>query len=103
MSETSYKNTPVRYFTEGKGTAVVLLHGFLEDLSMWDEITPALSENHQVIKVDLFGHGETGNLGYVHSMEEQARMVRAVLSESGTGNYAVIGHSMGGYVALAMA
>ena len=70
---------------------------------MWDEITPALSENHQVIKVDLFGHGETGNLGYVHSMEEQARMVRAVLSESGTDNYAVIGHSMGGYVALAMA
>jgi pimeloyl-ACP methyl ester carboxylesterase len=47
------------------------------------------------------GHGKTGNLGYIHSMEDQARMVKAVLNYLRLRKYVFIGHSMGGYVALA--
>lgn len=102
MAETRYKNASVRFFSEGQGPAVVLLHGFLEDLSMWKGILPALSEGHQVIRIDLLGHGKTDNTGSIASMEEQAEMVQTVLSELGTRHYSLIGHSMGGYVALAM-
>ena len=103
MAETRFRNIRVHFSSEGDGPAVVLLHGFLEDLTMWNEIAPALAGDHQVIGIDLLGHGKSENTGQVHTMEEQARMVRSVLSELGIGHYTLIGHSMGGYVALAIA
>lgn len=102
MSEINYKNARINFLSEGDGPALVLLHGFLEDLSMWDELLPALSRVCRVIRIDLLGHGGSGLLGEAHSMEEQARMARAVLSELGVEKYALVGHSMGGYIALAM-
>ena len=80
---------------------MVLLHGFLEDLSMWSQLEPTLSGKYRVICIDLLGHGKTENLGYVHSMEEQAAMVRYVLDSLQVDRASLIGHSMGGYVALA--
>jgi pimeloyl-ACP methyl ester carboxylesterase len=103
MPETNFKSIRVHFISEGKGPVVVLLHGFLEDLTMWDELAPLLSEGHRVIRIDLLGHGKTESLGDVHDMEEQAAMVRGVLAELGADRYTLIGHSMGGYVALAVA
>lgn len=103
MAEINYENVRVNFETTGMGPVAVLLHGFLEDLSMWDSLAEELSENHRVIRIDLLGHGGTGNLGSIHSMEEQAKMVRAVLSELDVRRFSVVGHSMGGYVALALA
>lgn len=97
----TYKNTAIRYRTSGKGAAVVLLHGFLEDLTMWDDFITVLSERNRIITIDLFGHGKSGNLGYIHSMEAQAEMVKAVLKHLKVRKYIFIGHSMGGYVSLA--
>jgi pimeloyl-ACP methyl ester carboxylesterase len=102
MAEIIYKGSRIHFLSEGKGPAIVLLHGFLEDLSMWDELVPVLSGESRVIRIDLLGHGKSGILGEVHSMEEQARMARAVLSELEIEKYGLVGHSMGGYVALAM-
>lgn len=99
----TYKNTTIRYRTSGNGAVLVLLHGFLEDLTMWDDITIELSKRNRVIVIDLLGHGQSGNLGYIHSMETQAEMVKAVLNHLGLRKYIVIGHSMGGYVGLAVA
>ncbi len=98
-----YKNTKVSYTDEGKGTAVVLLHGFLENKTMWDKYLPILSKNHRVITVDLLGHGETDCLGYVHVMEDQADMVYAILISLRIRKIVLVGHSLGGYVALAFA
>jgi pimeloyl-ACP methyl ester carboxylesterase len=64
-----YKNTAVHYIDIGKGAAVVLLHGFLENQSMWNHFIPELSQKNRVITIDLLGHGATGCLGYVHTME----------------------------------
>ncbi len=98
-----YKNTAVTYADNGKGAAVVLLHGFLENQSMWNNFIPELSKRNRVITIDLLGHGATECLGYVHSMEDQADMIHAVLVELKIRKAVFIGHSMGGYVALAFA
>lgn len=98
-----YKNISINYKVEGEGEPVVLLHGFLENLDMWNPFIPELSKNHQVICVDLLGHGKTDCLGYVHTMEDMANAVLAVLHHLNITNAKFVGHSMGGYVALALA
>ena len=98
-----HKNTYVHFTSIGKGNAVVLLHGFLENSAMWNEIANILSKRNRVICIDLLGHGQTRNLGYIHSMEDQAQMVKAVLNHLKLRKYIFVGHSMGGYVALAFA
>ena len=103
MKTTNFKNTKISYTDQGKGTAVVLLHGFLENQSMWKAFVPELSKKHRIITIDLLGHGETECLGYVHTMEDQADMVHHVLHELKIRKAVLIGHSMGGYVALAFA
>ena len=98
-----YKNINISYSDTGKGTAVVLLHGFLENSSMWDAFVPEFSKKYRVITIDLMGHGDTGCLGYVHSMEDMADAVHAVLHELRIRKAIFVGHSMGGYVSLAFA
>jgi len=99
----SYKNTRINYSKTGKGKAVVLLHGFLENISMWNTVSKHLSKKYTVICIDLLGHGDSENLGYIHTMEEQAEIVKAVLSYLKLRKYILIGHSMGGYIALSFA
>ena len=103
MKQILYKNTTISYSDSGKGTAVVLLHGFLENKTMWKDLVPILSQKNRVITIDLLGHGSTGCLGYVHSMENNAEIVKAVLSHLRIRKVIFVGHSMGGYVALAFA
>lgn len=103
MKQIIYKNTKISFTDQGKGTAVVLLHGFLENKTMWDKYVSALSKNQRIITIDLLGHGETECLGYVHTMEDQADMIFAVLISLRIRKIVLVGHSMGGYVALAFA
>lgn len=70
---------------------------------MWDFFTAEFSKKYRVITIDLLGHGETECLGYIHTMEDMADMVHAVLRELHIRKAVFVGHSMGGYVALAMA
>ena len=98
-----YKNADIHFTSHGKGRVVVLLHGFLENLTMWDEMIPKLASNYRVIAIDLLGHGKSENIGYIHTMEDQALMVKAVLDSLNLRKYVLIGHSMGGYVCLSFA
>ena len=103
MKDILYKNTKISYSDTGKGTAIVLLHGFLENKTMWQDFIPELSLKNRIITIDLLGHGETECLGYVHSMEDNADVVHEVLSNLRIRKAVFVGHSMGGYVALAFA
>jgi pimeloyl-ACP methyl ester carboxylesterase len=98
-----YKNTQISYYDSGKGTAVVLLHGFLENKTMWDAYVSVLSKRNRIITIDLLGHGKTESLGYLQTMEENADVVHEVLSKLRIRKAILVGHSMGGYVALAFA
>lgn len=103
MSYYSYKNLKVHYTDQGNGPVIVLLHGFLEDLRMWNNIVDALKKTNRIICVDLLGHGKTENMGYIHTMEDQSEMLKHLLNSMSLKRYAIVGHSMGGYVALAFA
>ena len=70
---------------------------------MWDFYIPAFAKKNRVIAIDLLGHGATECLGYVQTMEDNADAVHAVLSELRIRKAIFVGHSMGGYVALAFA
>ncbi|MGY0391466.1 alpha/beta fold hydrolase [Bizionia sp. KMM 8389] len=98
-----YNGSSVFYTDQGQGTPIVLLHGFLENSNMWKNITPLLSETHRVISIDLLGHGNSECLGYIHNMELMANVVHKVLHTLQISKSIFIGHSMGGYVALAFA
>tara|TARA_B110001469_G_scaffold66355_1_gene63343 strand:+ start:7059 stop:7838 length:780 start_codon:yes stop_codon:yes gene_type:complete len=99
----TFKKARISFSDVGKGPVVVLLHGFLENTTMWKDIIPQLSKKNRVIAIDLLGHGKSDCLGYVHSMELFAESVAAVLKHVRIRKCVVIGHSLGGYVALAFA
>lgn len=103
METLLYKNTQISYSDSGKGTTVVLLHGFLENKTMWDIYISELSKRNRIITIDLLGHGKTESLGYIQTMEENADVVHEVLSKLRIRKAILVGHSMGGYVALAFA
>ncbi|OQX78893.1 MAG: hypothetical protein B6D61_04555 [Bacteroidetes bacterium 4484_249] len=93
----------INFKSEGNGQTVVLLHGFLESIQIWEEFSELLSQKFNVVAIDLPGHGKTDNFSEVHTMEFMADAVKAVLDFLNIGNCVMIGHSMGGYTTLAFA
>lgn len=88
--------------TERGERCVVLLHGYLESMLVWDEFADLLKTELRVITLDLPGHGVSMINGEVHTMEYLADCVAHTMDALGIDKYSVVGHSMGGYVALAM-
>lgn len=103
LKTTTFKRENVTFFDKGKGRVVVLLHGFLGSHEIWKKTIDDLAKSYRVIAIDLPGHGATPNFGYAHSMELMAKCVKAVLDQLKLKRYVIVGHSMGGYVALAFA
>ncbi len=98
----TYRNTPLYYRKTGKGPWVVLLHGFMESMEIWNDFAEFLAEEFSVIMIDLPGHGRSGLLGEVHTIHDMADAVSAVLYYEGINDFVVCGHSMGGYIAAEM-
>ncbi|MBP9601166.1 MAG: alpha/beta fold hydrolase [Lutibacter sp.] len=98
-----YKNISIYFTVKGTGKTVILFHGFLENSTMWTAISEQLSKKYRVVCIDLLGHGASESCGYIHTMEDQALMVKTVLNHLKLRKYILIGHSMGGYIALAFA
>lgn len=90
------------YLEKGKGNPVVFIHGFCEDKSLWEKFTAPLSASYKVICVDLPNFGESLSMQEV-SIEQMADSVIDTIKHLKVGQCVVIGHSLGGYVALAMA
>jgi pimeloyl-ACP methyl ester carboxylesterase len=98
-----YKGEKVFFTDTGKGRVVVLLHGFLGSKQIWKKTAENLARSYRVISIDLPGHGQSPCYGYVHSMELMAKCVKAVMDSLRLKRYVIVGHSMGGYAALAFA
>lgn len=104
LRTTIFKNAQIEYEIKGKANrTVILLHGFLESHKVWNDYQKILSKHNTVISISLPGHGNSDCLGYIQSMEEMAESVKFVLRENKKRKAILIGHSMGGYVALAFA
>ena len=87
----------------GEGAPIVLLHCYGCSLQWWDEIVPLINTNHRVIRFDLIGFGGSEKPKSGYSIPEQARAVAEGLNELGVEGAVVVGHSMGGAVATAVA
>lgn len=96
-------STPMHIADSQRGDkCVVLLHGYLESMLVWDEFVALLKESVRVVTIDLPGHGVSMVTSEVHTMEYLADCVALAMEALGIERYSVVGHSMGGYVALAM-
>ena len=95
----------VHYRDEGRDNTrtLVLLHGFLQNLDVWSSYVLSYMNRFRIITIDLPGHGLTDNFCDVHTMDFMARIVHDVLADAGVEQCVMVGHSMGGYVALAFA
>ena len=99
----TYKDTEVRYSDLGKGSCIVLLHGYLESRAIWDTFIKNFPGKYRFIVPDLPGHGASGTWGKVHGMDELAAVVATILEAEDIPRVFLAGHSMGGYVAMAFA
>ncbi len=88
---------------EGNGPPILLIHGFGAAIDWWDDIAPALAAHHNVIRIDLIGHGGTAAPTTGYEITRQAQLASAVLDKLAVDRVTLIGHSMGGEVATALA
>ena len=95
----------IHYRDEGRDNThtLVLLHGFLQNLDVWSSYVLSYLNRFRVITIDLPGHGLSDTFCDVHTMDFMARMVKEVLTSAGVDRCVMVGHSMGGYVALSFA
>ena len=82
---------------------LVLLHGFMENTTIWDEMEAHLSKDFTLIKIDLPGHGKSKVYQEIHTVELMAEKVKEVIDALKLEKINLLGHSLGGYVSLAFA
>jgi 2-succinyl-6-hydroxy-2,4-cyclohexadiene-1-carboxylate synthase len=93
----------LNFEVKGTGKSLVFIHGYLENLKMWKDLAQVLSKHYQIILLDLPGHGDSQVYDEVHTMELMAGKVKETLNYLEVSEALFIGHSMGGYVILALA
>lgn len=87
----------------GDGPPVVLIHGISQDSGTWEDLGAHLGEVARVIAIDLPGHGDSENPAGDHSLGAYASMVRDLLLVLGHPSVTLVGHSLGGGIALQFA
>jgi pimeloyl-ACP methyl ester carboxylesterase len=99
-ADATYDGSRVHYESYGKGQeAVVFIHGWTCDLTFWRGQAPVY-EKHRALLVDLPGHGQSKKPEVSYTQERFARAVEAVMRDAGVTRATLVGHSMGGPVAL---
>ncbi len=103
QKQISFKGEPLYFEQKGKGKTIVLLHGFLGSSALWDKQSSRLAKRYRLVCIELPGHGNSAPLGYNHTMELMAEAIKAVLDALRIRKALLVGHSLGGYIALAFA
>ncbi|MEO9329827.1 alpha/beta fold hydrolase [Gordonia aurantiaca] len=88
------------YRIAGSGPALLLIHGIGDNSSTWDEVIPILAQHYTVIAPDLLGHGESDKPRADYSVPAFANGMRDLLVVLGHSKVTVVGHSLGGGVAM---
>ena len=100
----SVDGVPIHYSVEGKGEpALVFIHCWSCDRHLWDNQVPLFARGHQVVTIDLAGHGESGQERKKWSVESFADDVNTVITKLNLKRVVLIGSSMGGPIALEVA
>jgi pimeloyl-ACP methyl ester carboxylesterase len=93
----------VAYRDAGAGEVLLLVHGLSGSSSSWAEVMPKLSSKYRVIAIDLLGHGRSDKPRGEYSPAVFARLLRDLLDALGIDKVTVVGHSLGGGVAMTFA
>jgi len=101
MTTTRIDDIQLAYDDAGTGTAVVLIHGYPFNRSLWNEQAEALVDHYRVVTPDLRGFGESDSSEGPATMNRLARDVANLMDQLGIDQAVIGGLSMGGYVALA--
>ncbi len=88
------------YRVAGSGPPVVLIHGMLNSSSHWQAVAAGLSREHTVIAPDLIGHGDSAAPRGDYSLGAHAASIRDLLAAIGVDRATIVGHSLGGGVAM---
>jgi pimeloyl-ACP methyl ester carboxylesterase len=86
-----------------QGSPIVLLHCATCSMDWWDNLAPLLEQDHRVIRIDLLGMGGSDKPGSGYSIDDQASAVAEALAKLHVLGATVVGHSLGGSVAVALA
>ncbi len=103
LQEVSIHGRRVAYRTAGAGQTVVLLHGITQQSATWDRVGRRLAAHVRVIAPDLPGHGASEEPAGDHSLGSYASTVRDLLYALESPGATIVGHSLGGGVALQFA
>jgi pimeloyl-ACP methyl ester carboxylesterase len=93
----------VTYHRAGSGPVLLLVHGITSSSRTWRDVVPALAEDFDVIAPDLLGHGRSGKPRGDYSLGAYASGLRDLLTVLGISTATVVGHSLGGGVAMQFA
>jgi pimeloyl-ACP methyl ester carboxylesterase len=96
----NHAGTRIRYFAGGSGPPVVLVHGLGGAAANWRLVAPVLAADRRVLVPELPGHGGSGPLDGVDSLDPFAEAMLAVAGAEGAPTAPWVGHSLGGLVAL---
>jgi 3-oxoadipate enol-lactonase len=103
MEKIKVNGIELAYTRRGRGSPLVLLHGYPLDHHLWDDVVPLLEDTFDLILPDLRGFGESTTVDTPYTMDDYASDIAALLDHLGIQKAGIVGHSMGGYVALAFA
>jgi pimeloyl-ACP methyl ester carboxylesterase len=103
LKETSIHGHRVAYRLAGSGPPLVLIHGITSSSVMWELVGPQLARDHTVLAPDLLGHGQSAKPRGDYSMGAFASGIRDLVLSLELGPVTVVGHSLGGGVAMQFA
>lgn len=98
----TYQSSSIFYRTTGTGKPIVLLHGFAEDGDVWKNQIEFLKDHFYLIIPDLPGSGKSAMIDDM-SIEGMMEVIKAIIDNEKVKNICLTGHSMGGYISLALA
>ncbi len=94
----------IHYTVQGEGSPVVMVHGFLDSLQTWRRNAHVLAENHRVYAIDVLGFGSSERVREpIYTLKNQAAFLQEFFDAQKIEKADVIGHSMGGALALQFA
>jgi pimeloyl-ACP methyl ester carboxylesterase len=95
--------TDFHYVDAGEGPAVALIHGLLGSHANWDQVVDSLAVDHRVVAPDLLGHGSSSKAMGDYSLSAHAAILRDLFDHLGISSATIVGHSLGGGIALQFA
>jgi pimeloyl-ACP methyl ester carboxylesterase len=101
MQKVTVNGISLAYERRGTGAPLLLVHGFPLDHTEWEPLLPHLEDDFDIILPDLRGFGQSDAPDGAYTVEQMAADLAALLDELKIQRTYIVGHSMGGYVALA--